>query len=108
MSNWVKKDGYSTCSLIEGEDLNLPESQIILAQFEKGKGSHYHKKKTEFFYCLKGRGKVIIDSKKQTLKSGSSIIIKPGMRHQFISDPSDPLEALVFKINSRKSDTYTD
>lgn len=108
MSNWVEKEGYSTRLLAGGKELNLPESQIILARFKKGKGSHYHKKKTELFYCLKGKGKVIIDSEEQLLKSGSSIIIKPGMKHQFISEPSDPLEAIVFKTNSRKSDTYTD
>ncbi|NQV13117.1 MAG: cupin domain-containing protein [Parcubacteria group bacterium] len=107
MSDWIKKDGYSTRSLGEGEDLNLPKSQIILARFEKGKGSHYHKEKTEFFYCLKGKGKVIIDSKEQELESESSIIIKPGMKHEFISDPTDPLEAIVFKVNSEESDTYT-
>ena len=105
-NQWVKKDGYETCLLADDEDLNSPQSDAQIVKFHKGKFSHYHEVKTEFFYFISGEGSVIIDDNEQPLKSGSHLLVKPGVRHEFINNSDIPLEAVMFKTNSTVEDTY--
>ncbi len=99
--------GYSKQILAEETDLSLAGTQIQLAKFEKGKHKHYHKRKTEFFYFLKGLGKVVVDGKEKLIKPGDSLLIKPNMVHDFIKVSSEPWEAIMFKTNSSPDDTYS-
>lgn len=45
---------------------------------------HYHKKMTEIYYILEGRGQVELDGMRVDVEPGSSILIKPGCRHRAI------------------------
>ena len=80
-------------------------AQAIFMQYLK---IHYHKKKTEIFYFIKGYGKAIIDGKEIFLKSGTFIIVKPNVRHTFINESENILEAINIKTNNDPKDTYAD
>lgn len=110
MLNWIDKGEYATCLLANEEYLGCKGSEVLLGKFKskKGKFPHYHKKKTEFFYILKGNGKVIIDGNEQELKPGVSVVIKPNQRHEFINESSEEMECLLLKTNNDPDDTYTD
>lgn len=103
---WVKKNGYETLLLANDKDLNLPQTEAQVVRFHQGKFAHYHKVKTEFFYITSGEGSVILDGKEISLKKGSSLLVQPGMNHEFINKSDVPLEAVMFKTNSTPEDTY--
>jgi len=108
MTNWVEKEGYSTKYLASNDEIDCKNSEIQLVRLKKGKYSHYHKKKTEIFYFIKGYGKAIIDGKEIFLKSGTFIIVKPNVRHTFINESENILEAINIKTNNDPKDTYAD
>lgn len=43
---------------------------------------HYHKKTTEFYYVLKGRGVLELDNDRVELEPGTLVMICPGTRHR--------------------------
>jgi len=47
---------------------------------------HYHKKATEFYYVLRGRGRIYLDSDEVPLAPGTSVLIEPGTRHRAVAD----------------------
>ena len=109
MSNWIKKEGYETKLLVAAEELNVPGVEIQLFRFHHGKFSHYHKKKTEFFYFTSGEGKVIVDGQERKLSPGVSLLISPGVRHMFVNESKDTLlEGIMTKTNNDPLDTYSD
>lgn len=108
MPEWIAKKGYETRLLADENDLALAETQIQLVRFKEGKYAHYHKKKTEFFYFTKGKGELIIDGEQKKIVPGSTFLIKPNIRHTFINESDTVLEAIMFKTNNSKDDTYTD
>ena len=107
MHKWIIKEGYETQLLADESDLSLNGTQIQLVRFKEGKYTHHHKRKTEFFYFTKGTGKVIIDNIEKKIVPGSSFLIKPNVNHTFITSEGD-LEAIMFKTNDSKDDTYTE
>jgi mannose-6-phosphate isomerase-like protein (cupin superfamily) len=105
-NTWVNKNGYETLLLANDSDLNLPNTEAQVVRFYQGKYAHYHKVKTEFFYVTSGEGFVVIEGEVLPLKKGISIVVKPGMKHEFINKSDVPLEAVMFKTNSTADDTY--
>lgn len=55
---------------------------------------HYHKKLTEFYYVLDGKGAMILDGEEHALGPGDIVMIKPGVRHTSKGD----LEVLIFGV----------
>lgn len=43
---------------------------------------HYHKKTTEFYYVLKGKGVLEFDDDRVELEPGTLVMIRPGTRHR--------------------------
>ncbi|MCH9022994.1 MAG: cupin domain-containing protein [Planctomycetes bacterium] len=43
---------------------------------------HYHKKLTEVYYILEGRGQMELDDETIEIQQGDAILIKPGCRHR--------------------------
>lgn len=106
MPEWILKQGYKTRLLADENELNLPGTQIQLIRFKSGKYTHHHEKKTEFFYFTKGEGKVIIKGKEKKIVPGSTVLIKPNIKHSFINESGSILEAIMFKTNNSNDDTY--
>ena len=105
--NWIHKNGYSTQILATQKQLNQDNIEIQRVTFYKGKYSHYHKKKTEFFYFLSGEGFAIVEGKQIEIKSGVCIIIPPNVHHSFENMSDVAIEAIMTKTNNDTNDTYT-
>ena len=54
---------------------------------------HYHKKTTEVYYVLDGRGELEVDGDLLSLEKGTLVMIKPGVIHRAISH--DNLKVLI-------------
>ena len=46
--------------------------------------AHYHKKLTEIYYILQGKGEMELNGKRYPVSVGDAILIKPGCRHRAI------------------------
>ncbi len=105
MINWIEKEGYATKLLADAMAMDCEGLQIQLVRFTSGKYSHYHKKKTEFFYFLSDGGKINIGGIGYDIKKGSAFIVKPGIEHSFSVEGE--VLALNIKTNDDLDDTYT-
>lgn len=45
---------------------------------------HYHKRLTEIYYVLEGRGEMELDGQRHPVAPGDAILIRPGCRHRAI------------------------
>ena len=45
---------------------------------------HYHKRLTEIYYVLEGKGQMELDGKRHAVAAGDAILIKPGCRHRAV------------------------
>lgn len=65
---------------------------------------HYHKKKDETFYVIRGEVLMEFGNKKQTMKPGDSVHILPGMLHRFTG--LTDAQIIEFSTQHRDSDSY--
>jgi mannose-6-phosphate isomerase-like protein (cupin superfamily) len=69
---------------------------ISISRFRvAGAKKHIHKKTTEIYHVLSGSGYIEIDNKRERLKEGYSVMIKPNTPHRAIADAGSLLELLV-------------
>jgi quercetin dioxygenase-like cupin family protein len=109
MGDWQEKEGYDTYILANGNDLSAPAVEVQLFRFRKGKFGHHHRQKTEFFYFTLGNGRVIIDGQERALSPGSTLLVRPNVRHTFVNDSdSELLEGIMVKTNNDPTDTFRD
>ena len=47
---------------------------------------HYHKKTTEIYYFLSGKGQLELDGELIAVRQGMSVLIKPGCRHRAVGE----------------------
>jgi mannose-6-phosphate isomerase-like protein (cupin superfamily) len=47
---------------------------------------HYHKRSTEVYYILEGKGKLELDNETVDIKPGLTALIPPGVRHRGYGD----------------------
>jgi mannose-6-phosphate isomerase-like protein (cupin superfamily) len=72
----------------------------------------YHKKTTEFVYCLSGRATAYLAGKAYPMRPGTLLLIPPGARHRFVTR-SHPCESLsIFQpalmLADRRPDIHTE
>jgi mannose-6-phosphate isomerase-like protein (cupin superfamily) len=104
MNKWVGKGSYLTKLLGNEEQMSCKGIQIQIVKL-RGKEKHYHKRKSEFFYFLKDGGIVTIGSKKQHIRKGLAVIIRPNTIHSFTIQRGY-VEALMVKTNHKDTDTF--
>lgn len=46
---------------------------------------HYHKRHTEVYYFLSGRGVIELNGRKHPVRPGVAVLIRPGTRHRAVS-----------------------
>jgi mannose-6-phosphate isomerase-like protein (cupin superfamily) len=85
--------------LVPGNDA----ASIHLVDVQVDPVPHYHEKHTEIYYILAGEGFIELDGKQTPVKTGTAILIPPGVRHRTLGkirllnvpippfDPSDEL-----------------
>jgi len=107
---WIDKGGYITKQLAAEDDLDCKGCEMQLVRYKPGDGkySHYHKKKTEIFYCLEGLGRVTFKDREVILKPGVFLIVKPNEKHIFMNEGTKEMRCLMLKTNNEADDTFKD
>jgi mannose-6-phosphate isomerase-like protein (cupin superfamily) len=54
---------------------------------------HYHKRLTEVYYFLSGRGHIELDGVRHPAKPGTAVLIRPGTKHRAIAG-GEPMQIL--------------
>ena len=57
---------------------------VHLVEIRRDAQAHYHKRLTEVYYFLEGRGHMELDGKRRAVRPGVAILIHPGTRHRAI------------------------
>lgn len=105
---WAKCKGYFKKILLDEKELKSKGNLLQIVKAEKGSviKPHYHKKTSEIFYILKGKGILFVGNDRTRRKHGDVIFCEPGELHGVINDTEREFVWLVFKINARKNDTF--
>jgi mannose-6-phosphate isomerase-like protein (cupin superfamily) len=64
---------------------DTPEINIHVTHILDGV-KHYHKRTTEVYYILEGKGKLELDQEVVDLEPGVTVLIPPGVRHRGYGD----------------------
>jgi quercetin dioxygenase-like cupin family protein len=56
---------------------------------------HVHEKEEEVIYCLEGHGEIVIEGTHEPIKSGSFIVVPPGLVHS-INNTGDKTIKLIY------------
>jgi len=82
---------------ITGADNDV--ASVHVTTITKDSKRHYHKRLTEFYYILEGRGQMLLDDDVVDVEPGTIVCIEPGTVHVargelkiiiFVSPPFDP------------------
>lgn len=61
-----------------------PVATIHLVDIRTDARTHYHKKLTEIYLILEGKGYMELDGRRYAVKPMTTILIKPGCRHRAV------------------------
>lgn len=61
-------------------------ASLHLVEISKDARSHYHKRMTEIYYVLQGKGELELDGARIPVRPGSAVLIQPGTRHRAIGE----------------------
>ncbi len=70
---------------------------LHLVEIKNDSRTHYHRKLTEVYYFLEGKGQMELDGKLHPVGPGSAVIIRPGTRHRAVPG-SEPMKVLNFVV----------
>ncbi|MBN1865013.1 MAG: cupin domain-containing protein [Victivallales bacterium] len=59
-------------------------ASIHMVDIKADSETHYHRKLTEIYLVLEGKGVMELDGESIPVKKGSAILIKPGCRHRAV------------------------
>jgi mannose-6-phosphate isomerase-like protein (cupin superfamily) len=81
---FTTKDGSTIISLLDSANAPVKNQSLAEAQIPAGGSTqrHYHMETEEFYYLLRGRGRMEIDGESQTLAPGDAVLIPAGAWHQ--------------------------
>jgi mannose-6-phosphate isomerase-like protein (cupin superfamily) len=83
---------------------DTPEINIHITHILDG-AKHYHKRSTEVYYVLEGKGKLELDDETIDMKPGVTVLIPPGVRHRGYGD----FRTMVIGTPAQtQDDEYTD
>lgn len=90
--------------VIENQRKNslIPEIALGVMKKEEEIAFHKHRSMIEYYYVLKRRGKLIIESEKFYCKSGDFIKVKNDLKHSIKAN--EDLELFYFGINTEKNE----
>jgi dTDP-4-dehydrorhamnose 3,5-epimerase-like enzyme len=88
---------------------------LMLLETRRGavRGNHYHKKKDEWFYVVKGSARLVLrdaesgEKSEEELRAGDKINVKPGVAHALVAlEDSLIIEFSPHVFNPGKPDTF--
>ena len=56
--------------------------------------AHSHDINEEVFYCVSGRGEMIVDGERREYHAGTIVYVPPGSVHQVVNTGDEPLKSL--------------
>lgn len=59
-------------------------ASIHMVRITKDSQTHYHKRLTEVYYVLKGKGHIEIGKQRYPLKPHIAVLLPPGVRHRAV------------------------
>ncbi len=65
------------------QDTSIRTAKVIYVKEDSFLGNHYHKKKEDIFFLVKGSGTYTLDGKQELFKAGDTVLVKPGVKHTF-------------------------
>ena len=60
---------------------------LHLVEISRDARVHYHRKLTEVYYFLSGKGELELDGERHPVRPGLAVLIPPGVRHRAIPGP---------------------
>ena len=74
-------------------------ASMHVVEIKRDSRTHWHKRLTEYYYVLAGRGTLEADGDRVALAPGMAVRIEPGCRHRAVPDPgADPGQTLKVLI----------
>lgn len=104
---FITKDGSSIISLLDSTNAPVKNQSLAEARLPAGCSTqrHYHKDSEEFYYVLRGSGRIEIAGEVETVGPGDAVLIPAGAWHEIRAE-----EELVFLCCCappyRHEDTY--
>jgi mannose-6-phosphate isomerase-like protein (cupin superfamily) len=85
---FVTKDGSAIRSILDRTNAPVKEQSLAEATVQAGGATqrHYHKKSEEFYFVLKGRGRMEIDGETREVGVGDAILIPAGAWHTIAAE----------------------
>ncbi len=106
--DWVDRGSYKKKVIVKPEHLGDGNIlvQIVSIKPKSKVDGHYHKRHTEIFYILEGRGKITINDEEKLCKPGDVFICRPNDVHSAVNESDDEFKILVIKINYVENDIF--
>ncbi len=65
---------------------------------------HYHERARQFFYILKGEGRMVFENEEIILQEGQGLEIAPMVKHQFKNRSEMDVHFLVISVPATRGD----
>ena len=102
--HYVWGDHCDSWVLADTEGLSVKYESMPAGTSEK---LHYHNHAQQFFFILKGRAVLYLDSGKINLTEHQGLLIHPGVRHYIENQTEDRIEFLVVSQPTTNNDRIT-
>ena len=87
--------------LLNREDLSVIQERVPPGQAEV---MHYHERARQLFFILRGTAVMQFETHAVILRTGDSLEIPPGTRHQFKNESAEDVEFLVVSAPTTRGD----
>lgn len=106
--DWQQCPGYAKKILLTETDLNAEGALVQLIEIapHTSVADHYHKRCTEVFHVIDGRGAFVIDGRTIHLRPGDTLTCEPGEVHNTSNPHDTPFTYVVFKTNAGPDDLF--
>ena len=103
---WHDRFTYKKNIVFDESDLNQKGAKFQIVKFPENTTikPHYHKKVTEIFYILSGKGTFSFNGKKTNAKKHDMMLCQPRDVHEISNNAKKELVILIFKTNENPRD----
>ncbi len=104
---WIDRGVYKKKVIVKPDDVDADIMvQVVSIKPKSEVKGHYHKRHTEIFYILNGKGKIIINDEEKLCERGDVFICKPNDIHSAVNESEEEFKILVIKINYVEDDIF--
>ncbi len=72
-------------------------TQIVIMSIKSGEdiGEEIHEENDQVLFAVEGKGKVILDDEEQPFERGDIVLVRAGVKHNFVNDGSGDLKIIT-------------